>query len=62
MGTKNTISHLTKKKKKGRERTDPLVVGLMKVFIQEGDVEPSMYPIDTVVREQQISSNSISGV
>lgn len=35
------------------ERTDPLVVRLVQLLVQDGDVQPAMNPVDAHVREPQ---------
>ena len=34
------------------QRTNPLVMRFMDVLVEDGEVQPSVDPIDTVVREQ----------
>lgn len=35
------------------KHTDPLVVWLMDYLVEERDMQPAVYPIDTVVGEQE---------
>lgn len=40
--------------------TYPFVVRLMDIFVKDGNMQPSVYPIDTIVSEQKVASRRVN--
>jgi hypothetical protein len=42
-----------------RGRTEPFVVRLVESFVYEWNVQPSMYPVDAIIGEEQEAARSL---
>ena len=42
------------------KRTDPFVMWLVDVLVEDGEMKPSVHPIDTVVGEEQVTKKRVS--
>lgn len=60
VGTGNCSGCVRYGKRKTR-RTDPFVVGLVENFVDGGDVEPSVDPVDAIIgKEQEAMMRAVS--
>ena len=46
------------RKVEGIKRTDPFVMWFVDMLVEHGEMKPSMYPIDTIVSEEQVTEEN----